>query len=191
MTYVLSRCNACFKDEILVWKTFAQPTYPVFSGHNHPVIAKITMLWVPYTIFNFFFHLFPFPFLLLQLRVFKVGFSPSPHGVIADDGKNWINTPSELVFLKGCFPVFLSIFCHFCLKTSPLPSFIFWLLLYHSVLFVPVLPSVQVIFWPPHISLSLPQPLSFLPYMAVSPHVVTAYFWTFTRFWCSAPWTVT
>lgn len=35
--------------------------------------------------------------------------------------------------------------------------------------------------WPPHISFSLPQLLLFFPYM-VSPGVVTAHFWTFTRF---------
>ena len=47
------------------------------------------------------------------------------------------------------------------------------------------------IFWPPHISFSLPQLLVFLPYMAVSPDVVTAHFWTFTRFGCNAEWTIT
>lgn len=66
------------------------------------------------------------------------------------------------------------------------PSFSFFL--YHSFFgsFPCSLLTPGDIFWPPQISFSLLQLLLFLPYMAVSPDVGTALFWTFTRFGCSA-----
>lgn len=112
-----------------------------------------------------------------------------------DPGKKQISTVFDFVFVGSCFLVFTSLSCPRLEQNGLLKDFSFFLayFLYHGFFgSVPCsLLSPGDIFGL-HTFLSLCLSFSyFLPYMAVSPDVVTAHIWTFTRFRCDAEWITT
>ena len=121
----------------------------------------------------------------------------------SDDGKKWISTVSELVLLSPCFhclstlllPTPFRVNC--CEGSFSVPVLHFFSITASLAPFL-VLSSLQVTFFGLctflsfflSFSLSLLQLLLFLPYMVVSPDVVTAHFWT-SRFGCNVERTIT
>ena len=158
--------------------------YQGTNVHNHVFTVKITCK----------FHILFFTFVLLSfhfpsccyLHVFKVWFPPFiSWRQKADVGKivNQISVDvSGRSVLQSCPPQQFSLFLylHFFFITASLALF-------------PLSPHSRWHFLASthFFSLSFAQLLLFLPYMAVSPDVVTAHFWTITRFRCNVEWTIT